>query len=735
MTKINENRRDFLKSSSLTAAGIGFGASSFFPASIAKALAIPANNVNGDINDIEHIVVLMQENRSFNHYFGTMQGVRGFGDRHPIPTENGTVWQQRYKKGQEDRLITPYHLDSQSGNAQRVNGTPHTYPDAQYAWDLGRMTDWATHKELHSMGYFTEQELQFQFALANAFTICDGYYCSFHGGTNPNRLFHWSGINHSATDPNSPALFNDYDSLGSSDIGYTWTTYPERLEEAGVTWKVYQNLPDNFTDNPLAGFRTYRRSNEIRGNEESGAPYPEWNITDNDANPLLKAISNTMNDEGFLQAFKDDIANGTLPQVSWIIAPADYSEHPGPSSPVQGGWYTQALLEALTDNPEVWSKTALIINFDENDGFFDHMPPPCAPSIKENGEIQGQSNIDMTGEYHDRAHTDVPENYRPYGPGPRVPCYVISPWSRGGWVNSQVFDHTSVLQFIEKRFGVIEENITPYRRAICGDLTSAFNFQNPNDEPLPKLPKITKKEAIKIREAQEQLDQITPPSEESQLTPNQEIGLRRPSRALPYELHVNSYVDPVTQTIKISMNNNGSQAAVLHVYDLLNLEDTDGPKRYAINVDEVMDDSWDLTNVNATQLDSIESDYIYHLWVLGPNGFHREFKGSYAESYNPEVNICYNVSSDTPAIVINILNPSEHSLTFSLDLSVYQEGLIKRFTLEPNQNKQYIQDVSSYANWYDFTITADDLDFKRRYSGRLENGQHTFSDPMLATGK
>ena len=72
--------------------------------------------------------------------------------------------------------------------------------------------------------------------------------------------------------------------------------------------------------------------------------------------------------------------NGSLPQVSWIVATAEGSEHPGPSSPAQGADYTSKVLDALTANPDVWSKTVLIINFDENDGFFDHVPPPAAPS-------------------------------------------------------------------------------------------------------------------------------------------------------------------------------------------------------------------------------------------------------------------------------------------------------------------------------------------------------------------
>ena len=95
-----------------------------------------------------------------------------------------------------------------------------------------------------------------------------------------------------------------------------------------MTWKVYQNLPDNFTDNPLAGFKQFRRANELAGNN----PNAPWSPSVDAANPLYTGVANTMPDGGFLKALRDDALNGTLPQVSWIVAPASYSEHPGPSS-------------------------------------------------------------------------------------------------------------------------------------------------------------------------------------------------------------------------------------------------------------------------------------------------------------------------------------------------------------------------------------------------------------------
>ena len=209
---MNTSRRKFLQSS--TAAATLLAA---FPPSIRRALAIPANNVTGTIRDVEHVVILMQENRSFDHYFGTLKGVRGFGDRFPIPLPKGLqVWQQSDAQG---KLVLPYHLDATQGNAQRVSGTPHSWKDGQAAWSGGRMDQWPRYKTTASMGYYQEAELPFQFALANAFTLCDAYHCAMHTGTNSNRLFLWTGTN-GPTGANVAVVNNELDDIGPSTTGY-----------------------------------------------------------------------------------------------------------------------------------------------------------------------------------------------------------------------------------------------------------------------------------------------------------------------------------------------------------------------------------------------------------------------------------------------------------------------------------------------------------------------------------
>lgn len=692
-------------------AGAGAAASmalAAFPPAIRRALAIPADRATGSIHDVRHVVILMQENRSFDHYFGTFRGVRGFGDRFPIPAPGDrTVWHQRYAQDQVARTILPFHLDGRAGNAQRVAGTPHSYPDAQAAWDLGRMQAWPTHKQPHSMGYYTKAELEFQFALANAFTLCDAYHCSFHGGTNTNRLFHWSGTNDPAGAAGGPVIDNSGDSFDAEGGDYRWTTYPERLQAAGVSWKVYQNLPDNFTDNPLAGFRRYREANRARGNPPKATRFPAYQPADESISPLLKGISNTLPDGGFLQAMKDDIAAGTLPQVSWIVAPATYSEHPDPSSPVQGGWYTQEVLDALTADPAVWSRTVLLVNFDENDGFFDHMPPPCAPARDADGRLAGASTVATTGEYH----TDG----RPYGPGPRVPMYVVSPWSRGGWINSQVFDHTSVLRFLEARFGVAEPNISAYRRAMTGDLTTAFNFANPNGESLPRLPQRRRSGADALRAAQEALPALMPPAEDAQKAPRQAIG-SRPSRALPYALQVHGHAQ-ANGAMRLTFVNSGHAGAVFHVYDRLHLDRV--PRRYAVEAGRQLADDWDTLAADEGR---------YDLWILGPNGFHRHFRGDIRAGVAIETSASYDV--DTASLLLDTSNHGEQAAPISIIANAYRDDGPWPATLAPGQHRQWRWALAAHGGWYDFSVTGAD-GFLRRFAGRLETGADGISDPAM----
>lgn len=780
------SRRKFIHGAAQS--GMAAAALTAFPPSIRKALAIPAHHETGTIKDVKHVVILMQENRAFDHYFGTLKGIRGFGDRFTIPQPGGrSVWEQLDFNGNP---VLPYHLDATQGNAQRVSGTPHSWVDGQLGWLDGRMGYWAAVKNSFSMSYYKQAELPFQFALANAFTICDAFHCAMHSGTNSNRMFLWTGTNGPAG-AGVASLNNEWDGFSPSDngsVGYEWASYPERLQAAGVSWIVYENMPDNFGDNSLVGFKQYRAANQASGKPvgTDGGPYPAYDPASDDShNPLYKGVANTMpgtpgDADSYFRQFREDCKNGKLPQVSWVVAPATYSEHPGPSSPVQGAWYIQQVLDALTANPEVWSKTVLFINFDENDGYFDHYPSPAAPSRNPDGTLAGKTTLaaaDIAYEYNNYPSppgtTDQPQqgganldygakDGRVFGPGVRVPMYVVSPWSRGGWVNSQALDHTSVIRFLEARFGVKEPNISAFRRAALGDLTSAFNFTNPNNEPLPTLAgRKTRTEADAQRAAQQALPQITPPAGRG--VPVQATGYR-PSRALPYELHVTAQVEQRQGGVRLVFRNQGRAGAVFHVYDKLKLDAMQSrqpvpadpnalldfrdrqyglPRRYMVQPDKVLDDVWAVQADNAGR---------YDLWVLGPNGFHRRFKGDLTalrarQAPAPEVHVSYDTRSGNlrlearnegeGRVVLKVrsnklygpLNAGESERRGDTGSGTGTEWEIK---LGGRDEESLRWNLNSTGWWYDLVVTSDaDPSFLRRLAGRVETGRHSVSDPAM----
>ena len=679
---------------------------------------------SGTIMDVEHIVILMQENRSFDHYFGTMQGVRGFGDRFPIPVAPaaaglaGSVWFQRNDHpAAAPRVVAPFRLDTEQSFGQiRVTGTPHLWPNAQGAWNHGRLDRWPTYKQNHSMGYFTANDIPFQFALANMFTVCDAYHCSFQGGTNPNRVFAFTGTNDPLAQGNGPVLGNSYDNLGFDPAGgYAWTTYPERLQAAGITWQVYQDMADNYTDNPLVGFRAFRDA-------AAGAHDPS-------ANPLHQQLRARALCTRDLAGLRRDVQGDALPQVSFIIATAAGSEHPVPSSPAQGADYTAAVLEALASNPAVWSKTVLLLMFDENDGFFDHAPPPAPPSYTHydsdpmRAGLAGASTVTTRGEYHEFDTVDDTSDdlkHRPYGLGPRVPMYVISPWSRGGWVNSQVFDHTSIIRFIEQRFGVMEPNISPWRRAVCGDLCSAFDFTTHDASPfLPALPATAQRAALA-----RQLDVTTlPPAPARPVAPLQAPGTK-PSRALPYRLSVEEHVEEnpelAARALELVFVNDGAAGAVFHVYDQLALAAI--PRRYTVEAGKKLAGGWQLSGPHGG----------YDLWVLAPNGFHCRFAGCAADtSFGPVPQVRMTADHGAGILSATFSAAPGSGATFVVTANAYGHPGAT-LTVPAAGAETLTWDLAASGNWYDLSVTVAHMPaFTRRFAGRLETGRDGVSDPAM----
>lgn len=677
------SRRTFLRTSLSSALAASLGG---LPPAIARALDIPAHTRTGTIKDVEHVVILMQENRSFDHYFGTMNGMQGFGDRFVIPAPatpthaNRTVFAQP-REDDPTRLIAPFALNTtQDFRLMRVEGTPHSFKDAQAAWDEGRLSNWPKSKHNHSMAHFERADLPFQYALAEAFTLCDAYFCAMHSGTNPNRVVHWTGTN---VGPNGPVIVNDYDELHADPKGhggYDWTTYPERLSAAGIDWRLYQNMKDNFTDNPLVGFKTYRAADKATSGK------------------LLDLAERSIRTRD-LDKLKEDVLAGKLPQVSWIVGTAEGSEHPSTSSPAQGADYTAQVLDALTANPQVWAKTVLLINFDENDGYFDHVPPPAPPSMDANGQPLGYAE-GAEREYHQG--DDALKN-RPYGLGPRVPMYVISPWSKGGYVASEVFDHTSVIRFLETRFGVQEPNISPWRRAVCGDLTSCFDFKTPNDQPFfAHLPQT----ADRAEQARRLSGKTTPKTPDALTAPVQERGLR-PRRSTPYDLRAPLDCVPSQNVRHIDLiNQSETRAAVFHIYNHNDLNAA--PRRFTVSPKQVQ------------SLSLTDHDGPYELTLVGPNGFYRYYKGDKTPLL---------VHLEKSRLLLNNFHPTQPLRVAVKDQ--YSEAKTEHYLKPSKDGDIFVVDLqldfSPNHNWYDLVIETEG--FMQRLAGHVEDGRPSMSDP------
>ena len=694
----DKNRRQFLKSAAATASGAaGLG---LMPSSIGAALAAQAAMVTGTIKDVQHIVILMQENRSFDHYFGTLKGVRGFGDRHPTPLPSGkAVW---YQVDAADKEVPPFHLDTTKTSGMRVPMTPHSFSDSQGAWNQGRFGWWPKYKTAGAMGYYKRADIPFQFALAEAFTICDAYHCSVTTGTDPNRIVFFSGSNYNpeiggpCTDADSEPdnlrcwIQGEHPTPGYTYAGsaFRWPTIPDVLEKAGVSWRFYQNPNDNWTGAMNGGlaFESFRTAKPGSAIYEKGMTH--WS----------------------LEQLDQDVKAGTLPQVSWILPSKEWSEHPFASTPVQGAEFVDRVLSALTANPEVWSKTALFVTFDENDGFFDHAAPPAPPSYNLDGTLAGASTVDIRGNYFiDKARKylkpddTITGDVRPWGLGARVPMFVISPWSKGGWVNSQVFDHTSVGQFLEKRFGVTIPAISPWHRAVCGDLTTAFDFATPNATQ-PALPNAKGASTALLEHIQRPKAQ--PPAIAQPVA--QEAGVR-PSRALPYELHVDAAHDAAKGNVALSFRNTGRMGAVFHVYDRKHLARI--PRRYTVEAGKSLRDVW-------------EAGEGYDLSVHGPGGFLRDFKGNAVAG--PEIALSYDRAQAALTLTVNNMGASPQSLTVQ---GTYPALAPVPLTIAPRGKARQTWTLGDGGNWYDLSLAGDG--FERRFAGRLETGAHATSDPLL----
>ena len=407
------------------------------------------------------MVIFIQENRSFDHYFGSYRGVRGFADpsmafQQPNPANTTSP---------PTGKLLPFHLDTATTNAACTHDITHDWVPQHLSWDNGAMDGFVTSRAaanandaVLTMGYYNRADIPYYYALADAFTICDNYFCSVIGPTDPNRLYTMAA----SIDPDGknggPVLETIVTNRSAFYGRLTYTTMPEQLQARGISWKVYSS-PDTtilngiLSDNVLSYFQNYQDPSSALHQNAFGPQFP----TD----------------------FLADIVSGNLPQVSWLIGSVFTSDHP-PAPSLFGESVLSLVIGALMANPTVWAKTVLFLTFDENGGFFDHVPPTTAPAGTPGEYVTATAVPDATS-------AGTPPIPGPIGLGFRVPMLILSPFSRGGFVSSDLFDHTSVLRFLETRFAAEVPNLSAWRRATVGDMTAALNLKAP-DTSIPNLP-------------------------------------------------------------------------------------------------------------------------------------------------------------------------------------------------------------------------------------------------------
>ena len=682
----------------------------------------------GDLRDVKHVLILMQENRSFDHYFGSLRGVRGFGDQATIQLPGGLpVWRQpaitpgaATTPGEATATQHPWHLSAgvfegpqpptPAAGAQNYGGTDHSWRSQHVAWNGGLMNAWQHAKGgPTTMGFLTRDDIPFYYALADAYTIGDAYHCSVLAATGPNRTYLWSGtIN--ADQRHGPFVANaaaDY--LGDF---LPWQCYPVTLQQAGLSWKIYQGS-DNYGDNGAQYFATFAELDPAQG---GAAPAPGTNAYyDQGLAVVAEPLDyETSNGDNLANAIEADVRAGTLPQVSWVVTNQRYSEHPN-GAPTDGEYYVGRVLQALNADPDVLNSTLVIINYDENDGQFDHVPPPVAPA-----GTADESCPDLS-----LAPAPVP-----IGLGFRVPLLLVSPWTRGGWVTSEVCDHTSVLQFLERWTTAIGRpaicpNLGDWRRSVCGDLLTALDFENPV-YGLPDLPFVT----APVGDAHEYH-----PTPADNALPVQEPGTR-PARPLPCQPNANLAdftTSGATVTADLVLSNSGPhvrKASHFSVYDntlAVSPSLADYPRgfpgQYTVAASSRIGDA-------TPAVGPVDASGHYDITVVGPNRFLRRFTGNVttvgaaarvtADYYTEDS------ASDSdlrPTLALTLANTGFGDLTFIVSPSGYPADPGKYHVGAGQRVVHRIDPLATSHGWYDLTVTIDGDNCTQRFTGHLETGQ------------
>ncbi|RZM21485.1 MAG: DUF756 domain-containing protein, partial [Pedobacter sp.] len=643
------------------------------------------------------------------------------------------------------------------------------------------------------------------------FTVCDHNFCSMLTGTSPNRCFFWTGKIREEQNENSlPHVSNGFID-GSERVNWStfperlskhkvdWKIYQNELSVGVGLNGEEDDWLANFTDNDMEFFKQYhvkrhplhlphlkktrlemeqqlqnKPDDKLKDRLErviKDIAFLEKNtladLTPEQLDLHKRAFVTNVNDPDYhtletityddngtertakipkgdvLHQFRSDVDNGKLPTVSWLVAPSNFSDHPG--SPWYGAWYLSEAIDILTKNPEVWKKTIFVLTYDENDGYFDHLPPFVAPDPKDTASGKVSDSLDAKPEFVHKSEQS--SRTSTVGLGFRVPMVVVSPWSRGGFVNSEVFDHTSSIQFLEHFLShktgekIFEDNISSWRRSLCGDLTSVFRPYNGEKIAMPKpverkpfLESIHKAQYAKLPDNFRKLDEqaiteVLKNPLRNQHMPQQEKGIK-PANAIPYELYATTEMSTDRSSLKIdfaagkSVFGERSSGTGYNVYG--------GGRNWAFTVaaGDTVSYTWPLKDF---------TDELYNLKVYGANGFYRRYAG---DAKDPQVAISLSYEREknrlavpTGNVIIHVKrngNGNNEPLKFILTDNAYG-GKAKSIVLPAGKTElSTIIDLTNSRNWYDFTVRMDgNKNYAQQYAGHVECQKTGFTDPLM----
>jgi len=363
--EMRQSRRRVLQQlGALAGIGLALDACGSTPSTQTSLTSTPAGP--GSIESIKHIVIACQENRTFDTYFGFYEKAGNFG----IPAG----YSQPDGKGGK---VTPHKF-----HIYDTKDIVHSWQTIHQEWNNGKMDGFYITDGASSLGYYDRSDIPYYYGLADNFTLCGNYFCYQLGPTLPNRLALWAGTTGGITQNHKLAQ-------GSLDF----PTIIDLLEDHGISWKFYNlgllglgSTPELEFINTMPYFKRWYQDKRLH--------YRESDLF-------------------------NDMKAGALPQVTFVISAAFYSEHP-PLNIILGEKKMASVINALIQSP-IWKSSAFFMTYDEGGGYFDHVPPP---------------QLDA------------------HGPGMRVPMFVVSPWAKRGYLSGQLYEHNSILKFIERRFSL-----------------------------------------------------------------------------------------------------------------------------------------------------------------------------------------------------------------------------------------------------------------------------------------